>query len=140
MNHGILFSHFCLFQNSLIELLNPKGSHFITKLIKLCWNKILKETHFSQNELIIGSNIFSQVLHHKHVSWSFDSYYLTFGDKSIWRLDKSLVSNWFDLICKSQIWFVLSYFFIVNFVHLDLKLLGTQMKEKILSQLDIATD
>ena len=31
LKQAILSSHFCLFQNGLIDLLTPKGSYFITK-------------------------------------------------------------------------------------------------------------
>ena len=40
MKHTILSSHFCLFQNSLIDLLTSKSSCFITKNI---WNAVLRK-------------------------------------------------------------------------------------------------
>ena len=90
LKHAILFKHVCLFQNSLIDLLTRKGSHFIWINIELfcikhqMWGfKTLKQTHFSQDVLIIGCNIFAQVMVICLSSWDFDIYYLTFRAKSV---------------------------------------------------------
>ena len=37
LKQAILSSHFCLFQNGLIDLLTPQGSYFITKKFIKCY-------------------------------------------------------------------------------------------------------
>ena len=95
----ILFSHFRLPKDVIIDLLNPKSYDFVTKNDSyFAWNvalKILKlQTHFLKNALVNSSNIF-YLLIVIYVSWyfisyirsfytlGFKAYQLIFGDKAI---------------------------------------------------------
>ena len=101
-----------LLQNGFIDLLTPKGSYLMLKDVMLfsinCWVYGFG-THFSQNVLFIGRNIFSQVmviclswyLHLKYVSWSFKIYKLTYGGKSVRVLSLSIWNHFLDWI---QVW------------------------------------
>ena len=98
-----------LLQNGFIDLLTPKGSYLMLKDVMLfsinCWVYGFG-THFSQNVLFIGRNIFSQVmviclswyLHLKYVSWSFNIYKLTYGGKSVRVLSLSIWNHLFEVL------------------------------------------
>ena len=97
LQYVILFSQFCWFQNSLTDLLHTvtlKGSNFITKLKLFCLKHRIwvfrssETTQFSQNVFYWLQHFFSSygylfevIL--QDVSWGFDIYHLTFGDKSL---------------------------------------------------------
>ena len=87
MKHTILSSHFCLFQNSLIDLLTSKDSSFITKKIQ---NAVLqtqrKKGFWTTNPFFSGLRmnfyrlwyliwIDGCLLHLKHVSLCFNVYH-----------------------------------------------------------------
>ena len=55
MKHTILSSHFCLFQNSLIDLLTSKGSCFITKKYKVLFYKKKEERFLNYKPIFLKS-------------------------------------------------------------------------------------
>ena len=83
MKHTILSSHFCLFQNSLIDLLTSKGSCFITKNIKCCFAKKRKKGFWTTNPFFSGLRMYFYrlwyliwsdgcLLYCKHISLDFN--------------------------------------------------------------------
>ena len=54
LEHTILSSHFCLFQNSLIDLFTSKGSCFITKEYKMLFCRKRKKGFSTTNTFFSG--------------------------------------------------------------------------------------
>ena len=115
-----VFSLFCLFQNTILH-----------KMVKLgFWN--FTSTSLRIQFLLVAASFLSSAylswyLHLKYVSWRFNIYNLSFGDKSvriylrIWnQLPETLKTKWFFQIFKRSVsdWFEFKFNF--KFVHLEL--------------------
>ena len=55
LKYTILSSHFCLFQNSLIDLVTPKDSYFIKKKYKMLFSKKKEESVLNSKPIFLRS-------------------------------------------------------------------------------------
>ena len=115
MKYTILSSHFCLFQNSLIDLLTLKGSYFIIKKYKMLFCKKEEESVLNCKLIFSGLRMYFYrlwyliwsdgcLLYFKHVSLGFD---VSFHNvlKHLWslKLVSSLRTTLWKIVLKCKI-------------------------------------